>query len=209
MYNCLINKKTLKDKTMDIRVIGFFISFFILVCGLFFGSILLNFSSDIFFMVVSIVMLAFLGTFCYIYLGVNFPDRQITVMIGAVFLTIFAIVASAGMFMCDDKKISPERVELLKKYVAQRISTDDEKAYLNSIFSQDDEPYIAQRVGGVICLKSINSSLCKLWLDAVVRDVKSNTEAINRKTYGDVEAKKKQREREQEELMLFEQENLR
>lgn len=201
--------KNVKDKTMDIRVIGFFVSFFILVGGLFFGSILLNFSSDIFFMVVSIVMLAFLGTFCYIYLGVNFPDRQITVMIGAVFLTIFAIVASAGMFMCDDKKISPERVELLKKYVAQRISTDDEKAYLNSIFSQDDEPYIAQRVGGVICIKSINSSLCKLWLDAVVKDVRSNTEAINRKTYGDVEAKKKQRDSEQEELKRFEQENLR
>lgn len=201
--------KNVKDKTMDIRVIGFFVSFFILVGGLFFGSIMLNFSSDIFFMVVSIVMLAFLGTFCYIYLGVNFPDRQITVMIGAVFLTIFAIVASAGMFMCDDKKISPERVELLKKYVAQRISTDDEKAYLNSIFSQDDEPYIAQRVGGVICLKSINSSLCKLWLDAVVKDVRSNTAAINEKTYGDVEAKKKQREHEQEELKRFEQDNLR
>lgn len=200
--------KNVKDKTMDIRVIGYFVSFFILAGGLFFGSILLNFSSDIFFMVVSMVMLAFLGTFCYIYLGVNFPDRQITVMIGAVFLTIFAIVASAGMFMCDDKKISPERVELLKKYVAQRISTDDEKAYLNSIFSQDDEPYIAQRVGGVICLKSINSSLCKLWLDAVVKDVRSNTAAINEKTYGDVEAKKKQREHEQEELKKFEQENL-
>ena len=72
---------------MDIRVVGFFVSFFILVGGLFFGSILLNFSSDIFFMVVSIVMLAFLGTFCYIYLGVNFPDRQITVMNG--FFPIF------------------------------------------------------------------------------------------------------------------------
>ena len=194
---------------MDIRVIGFFVSFFILVGGLFFGSILLNFSSDIFFMVVSIVMLAFLGTFCYIYLGVNFPDRQITVMIGAVFLTIFAIVASAGMFMCDDKKISPERAEVMKKYIAQRISTSDERAYLDSIFSNSEDPYIAQRVGGVICVKSINSSLCKLWLDAVARDVKSNTAAINEKTYGDVEAKKKQRENEQEELKRFEQENLR
>jgi hypothetical protein len=193
---------------MDIRVIGFFVSFFILVGGLFFGSILLNFSSDIFFMVVSIVMLAFLGTFCYIYLGVNFPDRQITVMIGAVFLTIFAIVASAGMFMDDCEKINPARVEVLKRYVAQKISTDDEKAYLNSIFSQDDDPYVAQRVGGLVCIKSINSSLCKLWLDAVARDVKSNTAAINEKTYGDVEAKKKQRENEQKELKQFEQENL-
>lgn len=193
---------------MDIRVIGFFVSFFILVGGLFFGSILLNFSSDIFFMVVSIVMLAFLGTFCYIYLGVNFPDRQITVTIGAVFLTTFAIVASAGMFMDDCEKINSARVEVLKRYIAQRISTSDEKAYLDSIFSDSDKPYIAQRVGGVICVKSINSSLCKLWLDAVVRDVKSNTEAINRKTYGDVEAKKKQRENEQEELKKFEQENL-
>ena len=200
--------KNVKDKTMDIRVIGFFVSFFILVGGLFFGSILLNFSSDIFFMVVSIVMLAFLGTFCYIYLGVNFPDRQITVMVAAVFLTIFAIVASAGMFMCDDKKISPERVEMIKKYIAQRISTSDERAYLDSIFSNSEDPYIAQRVGGVICLKSINSSLCKLWLDAVARDVKSNVASINKKTYGDVEAKKKQREHEQEELKKFEQENL-
>lgn len=194
---------------MDIRVIGFFVSFFILVGGLFFGSILLNFSSDIFFMVVSIVMLAFLGTFCYIYLGVNFPDRQITVMIGAVFLTIFAIVASAGMFMDDCEKINPARVEVMKKYIAQRISTSDERAYLDSIFSNSEEPYIAQRVGGVICVKSINSSLCKLWLDAVVKDVRSNTAAINEKTYGDVEAKKKQRESEQEELKRFEQENLR
>lgn len=201
--------KNVKDKTMDIRVIGFFVSFFILVGGLFFGGILLNFSSDVFFMIVSLLMLVFLGTFCYIYLGVNFPDRQITVMIGAVFLTIFAIVASAGMFMCDNKKINPERVEVMKKYIAQRISTSDEKAYLDSIFSNSEDPYIAQRVGGVICLKSINSSLCKLWLDAVVKDVRSNTEAINRKTYGDVEAKKKQRESEQEELKRFEQENLR
>lgn len=201
--------KNVKDKTMDIRVIGFFVGFFILVGGLFFGSILLNFSSDIFFMVVSIVMLAFLGTFCYIYLGVNFPDRQITVMIGAVFLTIFAIVASAGMFMCDDKKISPERVEVMKKYITQRISTSDEKAYLDSIFSDSDKPYIAQKVGGVICIKSINSSLCKLWLDAVARDVKNNVASINKKTYGDVEAKLKQRETEQEELKQFEQENLR
>ena len=201
--------KNVKDKTMDIRVIGYFVSFFILAGGLFFGGILLNFSSDVFFMIVSLLMLAFLGTFCYIYLGVNFPDRQITVMIGAVFLTIFAIVASAGMFMCDDKKISPERVELLKKYVAQRISTSDEKVYLDNLFSNSEDPYIAQRVGGVICVKSINSSLCKLWLDAVVRDVKSNTEVINRKTYGDVEAKKKQREIEQEELKRFEQDNLR
>lgn len=193
---------------MDIRVSGFFVSFFILVGGLFFGSILLNFSSDIFFMVVSIVMLAFLGTFCYIYLGVNFPDRQITVMIGAVFLTIFAIVASAGMFMCDDKKISPEKVEVMKKYITQRISTSDEKAYLDSIFSNSEDPYIAQRVGGVICVKSINSSLCKFWLDAVVRDIKSNVAAINKKTYGDLEAKIKQRESEQQELKQFEKENL-
>ena len=200
--------KNVKDKTMDIRVIGFFVSFFILAGGLFFGSILLNFSSDIFFMVVSIVMLAFLGTFCYIYLGVNFPDRQITVMIGAVFLTIFAIVASAGMFMCDNKKISPERVQVMKKYIAQRISTSDERAYLDSIFSNSEDPYIAQRVGGVICVKSINSSLCKLWLDSVARDVKSNVASINKRTYCDVEAKMKQKEIEQQELKQFEQENL-
>jgi hypothetical protein len=63
-------------------------------------------------------------------------------------------------------------------------------------------------VGGLVCIKNINSSLCKLWLDAVARDIKSNVAAINKKTYGDVEAKIKQRESEQQELKKFEQENL-
>lgn len=111
--------------------------------------------------------------------------------------------------MCDDKKINPERVEVLKRYIAQRISTSDEKVYLDSIFSNSEAPYVAQRVGGLVCIKSINSSLCKFWLDAVARDIKSNVAAINKKTYGDVEAKLKQRETEQEELKKFEKENLR
>ena len=96
----------------------------------------------------------------------------------------------------------------MKRYVAQKITTDDEKVYLNSLFSHSDDPYIAQRVGGIVCIKSINSSLCKLWLDAVARDVKSNVASINKRTYGDVEAKMKQKEIEQQELKQFEQENL-
>ena len=195
---------------MNIKVVGFFISFVILVGALFFISVYFNFRVDIFFALVSIVLLAHLGVFLFVYLGGIFPDRQVGVMIGSIALTLLTIVIFASVFSCDDnKKISAERVEVLKKYVTQRISTDDEKVYLNSMFSHSDDPYVAQKVGGVICTKSINSSLCKLWLDAVVRDVKSNTEAINRKTYGDVEAKKKQRESEQEELKRFEQENLR
>lgn len=198
---------------MDIRVIGFFVSFFILVGGLFFGSILLNFSSDIFFMVVSIVMLAFLGTFCYIYLGVNFPDRKMSVAIGSFMLFFLIPIVSALMLTNEDNnKISVEKVEVIKRYIAQQITTDDEKVYLDNLFSHSfsysDDPYIAQRVGGLVCIKNINSSLCKLWLDAVARDVKSNVAVINKKTYGDVEAKIKQREIEQQELKKFEQENL-
>ena len=100
-------------------------------------------------------------------------------------------------------------MKTIKRYIAQQITTDDEKVYLNSLFSHSDDPYVAQRVGGLVCIKSINSSLCKLWLDAVARDVKNNVAAINKRTYGDVEAKIKQKETEQEELKKFEQENLR
>lgn len=195
---------------MNIKVVGFFISFVILVGALFFISVYFNFRVDIFFTLVSIVLLVHLGVFLFVYLGGIFPDRQVGVMIGSIALTLLTIVIFASVFSCDDnKKISAERVEVLKKYVTQRISTDDEKVYLNSLFNHSKDPYIAQRVGGVICIKSINSSLCKLWLDAVARDIKSNVVAINKKTYGDVEAKIKQREIEQEELKRFEQENLR
>ena len=125
---------------------------------------------------------------------------------------LIPIISALVLTNEDNKKISIEKVEVMKKYIAQQITTNDEKVYLDNLFSNSfsysDDTYIAQRVGGLICIKSINSSLCKLWLDAVARDVKNNVAAINKKTYGDVEAKIKQRESEQEELKKFEQENL-
>ena len=126
------------------------------------------------------------------------------------FMLFFLIPIVSASFLTDEynNKISVEKSEVMKRYIAQQITTDDEKVYLNSLFSHSDDPYIAQRVGGIVCIKSINSSLCKLWLDAVARDVKSNVASINKRTYGDVEAKMKQKEIEQQELKQFEQENL-
>lgn len=126
---------------------------------------------------------------------------------------LIPIVSALVLTNEDNKKISIEKSEVIKRYIAQKITTNDEKVYLDNLFSNSfsysDDPYVAQRVGGLVCIKSINSSLCKLWLDAVARDVKSNVASINKRTYGDVEAKIKQRESEQEELKRFEQENLR
>ena len=194
---------------MDIRVVGFFVGFIILISGFCLGGILLNAGNNIFYILLNISTLVPLGAFIYIYLGDSFPDRKMSVAVGS-FMLFFLIPIISALVLTneDNKKISIEKSEVMKRYVAQKITADDERVYLNSLFSHSDDPYIAQRVGGLICIKSINSSLCKLWLDAVVRDVKSNTEAINKKTYGDVEAKKKQREIEQEELKKFEQENL-
>ena len=198
---------------MDFRVIGFFIGFVILIVGFCLGSILLNVGNNIFYILLNISTLVPLGAFIYIYLGDSFPDRKMSVAIGSFILFFLIPIISANVLTNEDnQKISNEKVEVMKRYIAQQITTDDEKVYLNSLFSHSlsysDNPYVAQRVGGIVCIKNINSSLCKLWLDAVARDVKSNTEAINRKTYGDVEAKIKQRESEQQELKKFEQENL-
>ena len=202
--------KNVKDKTMDIRVVGFFIGFVILISGFCLGGILLNAGNNIFYILLNISTLVPLGAFIFFYLGDSFPDRKMSVAVGS-FILFFLIPIISASFLTneDNKKISIEKAEVMKRYVAQKITTDDEKVYLNSLFSHSDDPYIAQRVGGIVCIKSINSSLCKLWLDAVARDVKSNVASINKRTYGDVEAKKKQREIEQEELKRFEKENLR
>ena len=198
---------------MDFRVIGFFIAFIILISGFCFGGILLNVGNNIFYILLNISTLVPLGAFIFLYLGDSFPDRKMSVAIGSFMLFFLIPVVSASVLTNgDNQKISVEKTEMIKKYIAQQITTNDEKVYLDNLFSHSfsysDDPYVAQRVGGLVCIKSINSSLCKLWLDAVVRDVKSNTAAINEKTYGDVEAKKKQRETEQQELKKFEQENL-
>lgn len=202
--------KNVKDKTMDIRVIGFFVGFIILIGGFCLGSILLNAGNNIFYILLNLSTLVPLGAFIFIYLGDSFPDRKMSVALGS-FVLFFLIPIISALVLTDEdnQKISVEKTEVIKRYIAQKITTNDEKVYLNSLFSHSDDPYVAQRVGGLVCIKSINSSLCKLWLDAVARDVKSNTAAINKKTYGDVEAKIKQRETEQEELKKFEQENLR
>ena len=194
---------------MDIRVVGFFIGFIILISGFCLGSILLNVGNNIFYILLNVLTLIPLGAFIFLYLGDSFPDRKLSVMIGSVIIFVFVPIVSASVLTDEEnKKISVEKAEVMKRYIAQQIITDDEKVYLNSLFSHSDDPYVAQRVGGLVCIKSINSSLCKLWLDAVARDIKSNVASINKKTYGDVEAKKKQREHEQEELKKFEQENL-
>lgn len=198
---------------MDIRVIGFFIAFIILISGFCLGSILLNVGNNIFYILLNVATLLPLGVFLFIYLSDSFPDRKMSVAVGS-FMLFFLIPIVSASFLTneDNKKISIEKAEVMKRYIAQQITTDDEKVYLNSLFSHSfnysDDPYVAQRVGGLVCIKSINSSLCKLWLDAVARDVKSNVAAINKRTYGDVEAKMKQKEIEQQELKQFEQENL-
>lgn len=198
---------------MDIRVIGFFIAFIILISGFCLGSILLNVGNNIFYILLNVATLLPLGVFLFIYLSDSFPDRKMSVAVGSFMLFFLIPIVSALVLTNEDNnKISVEKVEVIKRYIAQQITTDDEKVYLDNLFSHSfsysDDPYVAQRVGGLVCIKSINSSLCKLWLDAVARDVKSNVASINKKTYGDVEAKIKQREIEQQELKKFEQENL-
>ena len=166
---------------MDIRVVGFFIGFVILISGFCLGGILLNAGNNVFYMLLNLSTLVPLGAFIYIYLGDSFPDRKMSVAIG-LFILFFLIPIISALVLTneDNQKISIETSEVMKRYIAQQITTDDEKVYLNSLFSHSDDPYVAQRVGGLVCIKSINSSLCKFWLDAVARDVKSKAVILYR-----------------------------
>ena len=143
---------------MDIRVIGFFIAFIILIVGFCLGSILLNVGNNMFYILLNVATLLPLGVFLFIYLSDSFPDRKMSVMLGSVIIFVFVPIVSASFLTDEDNnKISVEKSEVMKRYIAQQITTDDEKVYLNSLFSHSDDPYIAQRVGGIVCIKSINS----------------------------------------------------
>lgn len=147
---------------MDIRVIGFFVSFIILISGFCLGGILLNVGNNIFYILLNISTLVPLGAFLFVYLGDSFPDRKMSVAVGSFILFFLIPVVSASVLTNEgNQKISIEKTEMIKKYIAQQITTNDEKVYLDNLFSNSfsysDDPYVAQRVGGLVCIKSINS----------------------------------------------------
>ena len=77
---------------MDIRVVGFFIAFIILISGFCFGGILLNVGNNIFYILLNISTLVPLGAFIFLYLGDSFPDRKMSVAIGS-FMLFFLIIS--------------------------------------------------------------------------------------------------------------------
>jgi hypothetical protein len=66
-----------------------------------------------------------------------------------------------------------ERSNLLALYIKSKLNDNEKSAFKRNYFG--DELYFYNKFGGSICLLSINSSICKYWLDRVVDEVKQQT----------------------------------
>ena len=66
-----------------------------------------------------------------------------------------------------------ERSDLLALYIKSKLN-DNEKSFSERNYFRD-ELYFYSKLGGGICLLSINSSICKYWLDRVVNEIKQQT----------------------------------
>ena len=89
---------------MDIRVIGFFAGFIILISGFCLGSILLNVGNNIFYILLNLSTLVPLGAFLFVYLGDSFPDRKMSVAMGSLILFFLIPIVSALMLTNEDNK---------------------------------------------------------------------------------------------------------
>lgn len=112
---------------MDIRVVGFFIGFVILISGFCLGGILLNAGNNIFYILLNISTLVPLGAFIYIYLGDSFPDRKMSVAIGS-FILFFLIPIISALVLTNEgnQKISIEKSEVIKRYIATQITKNSD-----------------------------------------------------------------------------------
>ena len=66
-----------------------------------------------------------------------------------------------------------ERSDLLALYIKSKLN-DNEKSFSERNYFRD-ELYFYSKLGGGICLLSMNSSICKYWLDRVVNEIKQQT----------------------------------
>lgn len=63
-----------------------------------------------------------------------------------------------------------ERSDLLALYIKSKLNDNERSAFERNYFG--DKLYFYNKLGGGICLLSINSSICKYWLDRVVDKMK-------------------------------------
>lgn len=66
-----------------------------------------------------------------------------------------------------------ERSDLLALYIKSKLNDNEKPAFERNYF--EGGLYFYNKLGGGICLLSMNSSICKYWLDRVVDEVKQQT----------------------------------
>ena len=112
------------------------------------------------------------------------------VVIGLIIVFSFAVISLSlfgGFYIfyrnevlsnqCDDavylNSKYQKRSDLLALYIKSKLNDNEKSAFKRNYF--EDGLYFYNKLGGGICLLSMNSSICKYWLDRVVDEVKQQT----------------------------------
>ena len=108
------------------------------------------------------------------------------VVIGSIIIFFFAVISLfllSGSYLFYDNEVLNQRddavylnskyqkrSDLLALYIKSKLNDNEKSAFERNYF--EDKLYFYNKLGGGICLLSINSSLCKYWLDRVVDEMK-------------------------------------
>lgn len=186
---------------MVFKMIGFFsvilpVAFIVDILIVFFLNLDL---SDLF--IVSLVTDMLLILFNMYYLGKKIRRRGLSdddleremdnnVVIGSIIIFFFATICISlfgGSYLFYRNEVLSnqrddivylnskyqKRSDLLALYIKSKLNDNERSAFERNYF--EDGLYFYNKLGGGICLLSMNSSICKYWLDRVVDEVKQQT----------------------------------
>lgn len=181
-------------------MIGFFsvilpVAFIVDILIIFFLNIDLS-NYSIVFLVTDILIMPF----SMYYLYKKIPGGELTdydlkremdnnVVIGSIIIFSYAVISISllgGSYLFYDNKVLNQRddrddivylnskyqkrSDLLALYIKSKLNDNERSAFERNYF--EDGLYFYNKLGGSICLLSMNSSVCKYWLDRVVDEMK-------------------------------------
>jgi hypothetical protein len=91
-------------------------------------------------------------------------------LLGASYIFYYSEVLNQRKdIVCLNSKYQ-ERSDLLALYIKSKLNDNEKSTFERNYF--EDELYFYNKLGGGICLLSMNSPICKYWLDRVVDEIK-------------------------------------
>ena len=186
------------------KIFGSLLALLAITAFLLFLGIYFNFDTAILLAVVVIIWgLFFTSLACILdVVGANFLTLSISAFILLIPLGLYGALNKIKEDATSE--IAEKKIALMSKYIERNLTEIGDKAYANSLFKKKKIPYVADKFGGVVCMYYLNSSLCKLWLDRIIVEVKGETSPATT----DYTKENEKILLEQEELKRFEEKNL-